>query len=64
VTIEQENGKVFTVEAKNRTPENPYVQQVLVNGVRLEEPFIDHATIESGATLTFEMGPEKIVFWK
>jgi len=63
VEIEVADGQLFTVIAENRSESNPYVQEVLLNGAKLTEPFIDHADIESGSTLTFVMGPDKSVFW-
>ncbi len=64
VEIDVTEGNVFTVIAENRSVENPYVQEVLLNGTKLSEPFISHADIEAGSTLTFVMGSEKKVFWK
>ncbi len=62
VEIELEDGKVFTVTAENRSADNPYVQEVRLNGEKLTEPFIEHADIEAGSTLSFVMGPEKNCF--
>jgi predicted alpha-1,2-mannosidase len=64
VEIDVTEGKVFTVIAENRSVGNPYVQEVLLNGTKLSDPFISHADIEAGSTLTFVMGSEKKVFWK
>ena len=64
VQLEMAEGKVFTVSAENRSPDHPYVQEVKLNGEKLTEPFITHADIEAGSTLTFVMGSEKKVFWK
>lgn len=63
VEMSLENGSVFTVIGENRSTDNPYVQEVLLNGVKLTEPYIDHAEIEAGSSLTFIMGPEKGIFW-
>jgi predicted alpha-1,2-mannosidase len=63
ISIDMESGKTFTVVAKNRSENNPYVQEVLLNGEKLTEPFISHTDLDAGSTLTFIMGPEKIVFW-
>ncbi len=63
VQIEMDNGAVFTVIAENRSETNPYVREVLLNGEKLMKPYLLHADIESGSTLTFRMGPEKVVFW-
>jgi predicted alpha-1,2-mannosidase len=64
VEIDVADGEVFTVIAENRSAANPYVQEVRLNGVKLTEPFLNHASIEAGSTLTFVMGPEKGVFWR
>jgi len=64
VEIDVAEGAVFTVISKNRSEDNPYVQEVWLNEVKLTEPFINHADIEAGSTLTFMMGPEKRIFWK
>ena len=64
IELNLENGKVFTVVAENRSETNAYVQSVHLNGEKLTEPYIHHADIESGATLTFVMGAEKILFWE
>ena len=63
VKLEVSEGKVFTIVAENREEANPYVQEVLLNGVKLREPFLSHADIETGSTLVFVMGSEKKVFW-
>jgi predicted alpha-1,2-mannosidase len=57
-------GETFTIIAENRSEANPYVQEVLLNGEKLTEPFISHADIASGSTITFRMGSEKKVFWQ
>jgi putative alpha-1,2-mannosidase len=64
VKIDLENGKMFTILAENRSKDNPYVQEVRLNGEKLSEPFITHGDIEAGATLVYVMGPEKTVFFK
>jgi len=63
VKIDLENGKVFTILAENRSSDNPYVQEVTLNGEKLSEPYITHDDIEAGATLVFKMGPDKKVFY-
>lgn len=55
-TIQLENGKSFTVDVKNQGDRNVYVQKVLLNGQALQRPFINHADILNGGTLTFYMG--------
>ncbi len=56
--------KTFTVITNNRSAENKFVQAVYVDGVRVTEPHITHDDIMAGKTVTFEMGPEKTIFWK
>ncbi len=63
VELEVTGGQLFTVIAENRSESNPYVHEVRLNGVKLTEPYINHADIEAGSTLTFIMGPTKGVFW-
>ena len=50
-------GRTFTIEARNNSPENVYVQLATLNGKRLEEPRIPFAEIVRGGTLVLEMGP-------
>ncbi len=64
VEISVSGDKTFTVIAENRTEANLYVMEVLLNGEKLTEPFIDHRDIANGSTLTFIMGKEKTVFWR
>jgi len=58
------SGQTFTIIAENLSEENPYVQEVMLNGEKLTQPFINHTDIESGSTLTFVMGSEKSIFWE
>ncbi len=56
--------KIFTVIANNLSEDNKYVQTVYLDGVKLTRSYIMHDDITSGKTLTFDMGPEKVIFWK
>jgi predicted alpha-1,2-mannosidase len=56
VKIDLPNGNVFTVIAKNNSPENLYVQSAKLNGEPLTEAFFTHENILNGGTLEFEMG--------
>lgn len=49
-------GGTFTVEAKNCSEKNIYIQSVMLNGKPYSLPYIEHADIAAGGTLTFEMG--------
>jgi len=57
-------SKKFSVIANNLTEENKYVQAVYLDGEKLTSSYIMHDDILSGKTLTFDMGPEKTIFWK
>lgn len=54
-TILLENGKHVTIEAKNQSEKNIYVQKVLLNGKELKQNFIFHNDIVEGAKLEFYM---------
>lgn len=57
-------GKTFVVKRQNASAENPYVQQVTLDGQPLKTPFINYADIMAGKELVFKMGAQKTVFWK
>jgi predicted alpha-1,2-mannosidase len=50
-----ENGKTFTIEAKNQGPKNVYVSKVTLNGQPLKHRYITHDEIVSGGNLVFYM---------
>jgi len=50
-----ENGKKFTVRVKNYSPENRYIQSILLNGYNYSKTYITHHDIRSGSTLEFIM---------
>lgn len=51
VRINQPNGKTFTIEAPDASPENIYVKSASLNGSPLTSPSITHQDITSGSTL-------------
>jgi predicted alpha-1,2-mannosidase len=55
-----ENGRTFTITAKNQSPENVYVSKVLLNGVLLNRQYITHDEIVEGGTLEFVMSKKPI----
>jgi len=55
-SIRLENGKVFSVVAKNNSPKNVYIQSATLNGEAYDKNFIRYADIASGGELVFEMG--------
>ena len=54
-TVTLSNGKRFTVNAPGASSRNKYVKRALLNGKELSAPFISHADIMDGGTLTLEM---------
>ncbi len=54
--INLSGGKTLTVIAENQSDENVYVQQVTLNGVKLDSPTLTHSRIAGGGTLIFTMG--------
>jgi len=55
--IKLPEGKSFTVEAINFSPDNIYVQSIELNGVAYYENSILHQDIVKGGALKFTMGP-------
>ena len=54
-TFNLENGKSFTIEAKNQSKENKYIKSVKLNGKDYEYSYIHHQDIINGGNLVFEM---------
>ena len=59
--LQLENGKRFTIETKNQSDKNVYVEKVLLNGQLLNRTWLTHKEIMDGGTITFFMSskPEK-----
>ena len=55
-TINLEDGKTFTVEAIDNSPENIYIQSVELNGKKYDLSFITHEDIIRGGVLKIRMG--------
>lgn len=54
-TVNLENGKNFTVQANNISPENKYIESVQLNGKEYEYSYLNHQDIINGGSLVFEM---------
>jgi predicted alpha-1,2-mannosidase len=59
VVINLSNGKQFTIETKNNSTKNKFIQSLKLNGKTMTEPFFDHSDIWNGGTLEFEMGADE-----
>lgn len=57
-TIRLPEGKSFTVEVKNNSPENIYIQQIELNGKVLPKSTINHQDIIKGGNLKLVMGKQ------
>jgi predicted alpha-1,2-mannosidase len=62
VKIHLENGKTFSIVAKNRTASAFYVNNVKLNGKNHATTFIKNTDVENGGELVFEMSatPNKV----
>ena len=54
--INLESGKTFTIDVKNQSKTNIYIQKITLNGKPLSGYFISHDDIMNGGELTFLMG--------
>ncbi|WP_411898579.1 GH92 family glycosyl hydrolase [Elizabethkingia bruuniana] len=54
--IKMPNGKAFTIEAKNNSQTNIYIQSVNLNGKPYDKVYITHDEMLKGGNLTFNMG--------
>jgi putative alpha-1,2-mannosidase len=53
--IRLDNGKTFTIVAKDQGPKNIYVKKVTLNGAPLNRRVITHSEIMNGGELVFYM---------
>lgn len=58
VTLMLPGGKTFTIKAENNSPENIYIQSVMLNGKPLDSFHLDYSDIVRGGVLTLRMGAE------
>lgn len=63
VNINLENGRVFTIRARNSSRENKYVQSARLNGKPLSGPWFTHDELMAGAVIELEMGPKPNREW-
>ena len=55
-TLALPGGKILKIASNGLSDKNIYVKSVILNGKKLETPFIDHAGLIGGGTLIFNMG--------
>jgi predicted alpha-1,2-mannosidase len=56
-------GKVFTIEAKNVSAANKYIQSATLNGKPWNKPWFEHKDMVNGGVLSLEMGPRANKSW-
>jgi predicted alpha-1,2-mannosidase len=63
VTIALENGKHFTMIARNNSDVNKYIQSARFNNIVLKTPWFTHEQLVKGGTLELIMGPKPNKNW-
>ena len=61
--IHMENGKDFTIVARNNSAKNMYIQSATLNGKAWNKPWFSYSDISGGAKLLLNMGPEPNKNW-
>jgi predicted alpha-1,2-mannosidase len=62
-TIKLENGKTFTVVAKDNNPASLYIQSATLNGKPYSQSWISHQQILAGGTLVLQMSNKPNPKW-
>ena len=57
-TVRLGGGRTLVVEARGNAPDRPYVRAIRWNGRPWTKSWIDHSTLSTGGTLTFEMAAQ------
>src|SRR5690606_7311344 len=61
--LELGNGKTFTVQAINYSPENKYIQSAKLNGKLWDKAWFDHKDLMKGGILELVMGKHPNKKW-
>jgi len=56
-------GSAFTIEARNNSKENRYIQSAVLNGKKLTKPWFYHSELVGGGSLVLQMGPKPNKKW-
>ncbi len=56
-------GEVLTVEARNASARNKYIQSARFNGAVQDKPWLENSRLERGGVLALEMGPGPNKSW-
>ncbi len=63
VSIDLDNGKTFTVVAKNNSADNKYIQSATLNGKPYNKTYFSHEDLVEGGTLELVMGNRPCKTW-
>lgn len=63
ISIKLDNGKTFTINAKNNSDENRYIQSATLNGKALNQAWFNHDVLIGGGTLNLVMGDRPNKTW-
>jgi predicted alpha-1,2-mannosidase len=63
ITIDLPDGKTFSIEAKNNSKRNKYIQSARLNGQPINRPWLTHDELMSGGVLKLEMGERANKNW-
>ena len=56
-------GRTFTIQTRNNSPQNVYIQSARLNGRALKQCWFGHAELVKGGKLEIELGPEPNKSW-
>lgn len=57
------SGKTFTIEARNTSDSNRYIQSATLDGKPLNKPWFYHSELVDGGSLVLQMGPRPNKQW-
>ena len=63
VSIQLDNGNIFTVKSKGAREGKPYIQSAYLNGKALERPFLTHEELLRGGELVLTMSKKPHKCW-
>ncbi len=62
-TLTLAEGKILTIEAKNNSSENKYIQEITFNGKPYTKSYILHQDLMQGGKLVIQMGSQPSTTW-
>jgi len=62
-TITLQNGHHLIINTRDLNEKNIYIQSMILNGKKIESPFISHTDLTEGGNLIFLMGPRPGKNW-